>query len=121
MSLQTPSSFTPMSTSSGSPFRQTVPSGTWWHSAAFAPAQTIVSNASPSPSAFIHARMTRWMSFSVMLGLMSFCARAQISSFSASAAAMRVISSTVFTARSDFTSPSTSTGVARGNSFRSSR
>ena len=61
------------------------------------------------------------MSFSVMLGRISFCARAQISSFSAAAAAMRVISSAVFTARSAFTFPSTSTGAARGNAFRSSR
>ena len=65
--------------------------------------------------------ITRWIAFSVMPGLISFCASDQISSFSAAAAATRVISSTLFTARLERRSSLTSTRAAFGKRFFRSR
>ena len=88
-----------MSTSTLSRPFHTVSSGTWWHSAALAPMQTMVSNASPSPRSTIIRWIVRAISRSVMPARKRFEASRQISQASRSAARMRAISSAVFTAR----------------------
>ena len=106
-----------MSTRTGDRPSQTVSSGTWWHSAAFAPTQTIVSNASPSPRSNIIDLTMHAIWRSVIPGRNFALASFHIATLRSLAARIFAISSAPFTARLRSMSRVMSTNFARGSIF----